>query len=180
VSHEKRKPGARHRSGERFRPGRRFATTTGMSPGSSLSCSTLACHPVDDVLGAHHLEIEAACLEIMSAGFADDARDLTLRWGTVERELLEHMAAEERMVFPVYQQAEPENAQDLRDEHAVLREHAFAIGVAIQLHAIRCEQLQQFVDELRAHARHEEASLYRWAQGNLDLSHRHTLLALVR
>lgn len=151
-----------------------------MPHGQSLSCSTLACHPVDDVLGAHHREIEAACLEIMSAAFADDARDLSSRWGTVERELAEHMAAEERMVFPAYQQADPGNAQTLRDEHAVLREHAFAIGVAIQLHAIRCEQLQRFVDELRAHARHEEASLYCWAQGNLDPGHRHTLLALVR
>jgi hemerythrin superfamily protein len=151
-----------------------------MPHGQSVSCSPLACYPVDDVLGAHHREIEAECLEIMSAGFADDPRDLVWRWGKVERELLEHMAAEERMVFPAYQQADPENAQDLRDEHAVLREHALAIGVAIQLHTIRCEQLQHFVDEMRAHARHEEASLYRWAQGNLDASHRHTLLALVR
>jgi hemerythrin superfamily protein len=151
-----------------------------MLHGQSVSCSTLACHPVDDVLGAHHREIEAACLEIMSAGFADDARDLTFRWGKVERELLEHMAAEERMVLPAYQRANPENAQDLRDEHAVLRERALDIGIAIQLHTIRCEHLQQFVDRLRAHARHEEASLYRWAQGNLDAGHRHTLLALVR
>ena len=151
-----------------------------MSYGESVSRSTLACHPVDDVLGAHHREIEAECLEIMSAGFADDERDLTWRWGNVERELLEHMAAEERMVFPAYRQANPENAQDLRREHAALREHALEIGIAIQLHTISCEQLQQFVDQLRAHARHEEASLYRWAQGNLDASHRHTLLALVR
>lgn len=151
-----------------------------MSYGESVSGSTLACHPVDAVLGAHHREIEAECLEIMSAGFADDAPDLTRRWGKVERELLQHMAAEERMVFPAYHQANRENAQDLRREHAALRAHALEIGIAIQLHTIRCEQLQQFVDQLRAHARHEEASLYRWAQGNLDASHRHTLLALVR
>jgi len=150
-----------------------------MSHGQSVSC-TLACYPVDDVLGAHHLEIEAECLEIMSACFTDDPRDLTLRWGKVECELLEHMAAEEHMVFPDYQRADPENAQDLRDEHAVLREHALELGIAIQLHTIRREQLQLFVDQLRAHARHEEATLYRWAQGNLDASHRHTLLALVR
>jgi hemerythrin superfamily protein len=98
----------------------------------------------------------------------------------IERELLEHMAAEERMVFPAYQQAEPETAQDLRDQHAALRERALEIGVAIQLHTIRSAQLQRFIDEMCAHARHEEASLYRWAQGNLDASHRHTLLALVR
>ncbi len=146
----------------------------------STACSTLARQPVDDVLGEHHLEIEAECLEIMSAGLADDPRDLVRRWAKVERELLEHMAAEERMVFPAYQRADPENAQDLRDDHAVLREHALEIGIAIQLHTIRRDQLQRFVDQLRAHARREEASLYRWAQGNMDASHRHTLLALVR
>jgi len=151
-----------------------------MPNGQSVPCPTLAGCPVDDVLGAHHREIEAACLEIMSAGFADEARDLALRWGIVERELLEHMAAEERMVFPAYHQAAPKTAQALRDEHTSLREHALEIAVAVQLHAVRCEDLQRFVDELRAHARHEEASLYRWAEGNLDASHRHTLLALVR
>jgi hypothetical protein len=88
-----------------------------------------------------------------------------------------YMPAEERMVFPAYQRADPENAHDLRDEHSVLREHALEIG--IQLHTIRREQLQRFVDQLRAHARHEE-SLYRWVQGNMDASHRHTQLVLVR
>jgi hemerythrin superfamily protein len=151
-----------------------------MPDGDLVSNLTLACRPVDDVLGAHHREIEDECLEIMSAGFTDEPRDLTLRWRRVERELLEHMAAEERMVFPAYQRAEPENAQGLRDEHAVLRERMAELGIAIELHTIRCEQLQQFVDELGAHARHEEASLYRWAQSHLDASHRHTLLALVR
>lgn len=33
------------------------------------------------------------------------------------------------MVFPVYQRADPENAHDLRDEHAVLREHALGIAI---------------------------------------------------
>jgi hypothetical protein len=148
--------------------------------GQTVSAHALASHSVEDVLGAHHREIEAACFEIMSAGFADEPRDLTLRWVRIERELLEHMAAEERLVIPAYQHHDPENAQDLRDEHAVLREHALEIGVAIQLHTIRCEELQRFVDELRAHAVHEEVSLYRWAQTHLDRSRRHTLLALVR
>ncbi|HEU4726392.1 MAG TPA: hemerythrin domain-containing protein [Kofleriaceae bacterium] len=146
----------------------------------SIPARSPATHSVEDVLGAHHREIEAECFEIMSAGFADEPRDLTLRWAKVERELLEHMAAEEQLAFPDYQREDPENAQDLRDEHAVLREHALEIGIAIQLHTIRCEQLQQFVDELRAHAAHEERSLYRWAQAHLDPDRRHALISLVR
>lgn len=123
--------------------------------------------PVGQILEQHHREIEEACLAIMSAGFADEPRDLTRRWGEIERQLRDHMAAEEHLLLPAYQRADPENAQDLRDQHARLRERAFEIGVAIQLHTIRCEQLQEFVAELRAHAANEEASLYRWADRQL-------------
>lgn len=120
--------------------------------------------PVGRVLAQHHREIEEACLAIMSAGFADQPRDLVACWRDVEHQLFDHMMAEEEFLFPAYQRAEPENAQDLRDQHAWLREHAFEIGVAIELHTIRIEQLRQFVNELRAHARNEEASLYSWAE----------------
>jgi Hemerythrin HHE cation binding domain len=142
--------------------------------------ASLANHPVDDVLGTHHHQIEAACLEIMSAAFTGDSRDLAARWRVIEREFLAHMAAEERLLLPAYQRAEPKNAQDLRSDHAVLRERALEIGVAIQLHTIRCEQLQHFVEALRAHAHREEVGLYRWAQDHVDINRRHTLFTLVR
>jgi len=151
-----------------------------MPHGSAVSCSALASHPVDDVLGAHHREIEAECLAILDAGLADHRHELSGRWAKVERELLEHMAAEERMVFPAYEQANRENAQKLRGAHSSLRELVVEIGAAIRLRTLRHDQLRRFLDELRAHARHEDASLYRWAQGNLDASRRHTLLVLVR
>ena len=131
--------------------------------------------PIGRILDQHHREIEDACLAILSAGFADQPRDLTQCWSDIEHQLLDHMAAEEHLLFPAYQRADPENAQDLRDQHAVLRQRAFEIGVAIQLHTIRCEQLQQFVAELRAHARNEEASLYRWADRYLGEDSHHRL-----
>jgi hypothetical protein len=139
----------------------------------------LANLPVDDVLGTHHREMEAVCLEIVRAMFAGDSRDLAMRWRHVERELLDHMAAEERLLFPAYQGVNRENAQDLRVEHAGLRARALEIGIGIQLRTIRCEQLQRFVEALHTHAHHEVAMLYRWAQGNLDADHRNTLLTLV-
>ena len=135
---------------------------------------------IGQILGQHHREIEDACLAILSAGFADEPRDLTRRWSEVEHQLLDHMTAEEHLLLPAYQRADPENAQDLRDQHARLRERAFDIGIAIQLHTIRCEQLQQFVAELRAHARNEEASLYRWADQHLGDDEHHRLRAWLR
>ncbi|HET7502250.1 MAG TPA: hemerythrin domain-containing protein [Kofleriaceae bacterium] len=133
---------------------------------------------VGDVLGAHHRDIEDRCLALMSRCGAD-ARSLVRRWEKIEHELFEHMAAEERMVFPAYQRADARNARDLLDEHTVLRERALEIGIAIHLGTIRSEHLQRFVDHLRAHARHEDVSLYRWAQRNLDHNERHALHAQV-
>jgi hemerythrin superfamily protein len=137
--------------------------------------------PVSDALTTHHREIEAACLEIMAAGYTDDPRDLTLRWRVIERELLAHMATEEQLLLPAYERAEPEIAQALRADHAALRARAMELAVAIQLHAVRVEQLRAFVDALRAHAAREETSLYLWTQANLPLDHDHRrrLLALV-
>jgi hemerythrin-like domain-containing protein len=135
--------------------------------------------PNDDALGAHHREMEAVCLELVRAGGARESRDLALRWRRLERELLEHIAAEEALLFPAYQQLHRENAQHLRAEHAGLRVHVLDIGIGIQLGTIRGEQLQRFLEALRGHARHEEATLYAWTQGNLDHNQRHTLLALL-
>ena len=127
--------------------------------------------PIGHVLDQHHREIEEACLTLLSAGFADEPRDLARCWGEIEHQLYDHMMAEEHFLFPAYQHAEPENAQDLRDQHARLREQALEIGVAIQLHAVRMEQIEAFVAELRAHARNEEVGLYRWAERHVSEDH---------
>jgi hypothetical protein len=146
---------------------------------TSPTTPVLESRSVGDILGVHHREIEIGCLEITS-GLADGGRRLTLRWERMEYAILEHMAAEERMLFSVYQHTDPGNARALLDEHEVLREGALEIGLAIHLRTIRSEHLQQFVDKLRGHARHEEVSMYRWAQRNLDHNQRHTLYALIR
>jgi hemerythrin superfamily protein len=152
--------------------------TLGMQPHEPVATRTLPSGPVSDALSAHHREIEDACLAIMSAAFADEPRDLTLRWRVIERELLAHMATEEQQLLPAFARAEPEIAQALRVEHDRLREMAFELGVAIQLHAVRAEQLQAFVDALRAHAGREELSLYPWARAHLEPDHRRRALAL--
>lgn len=124
---------------------------------------------IGHILDHHHREIEEACLALLGAGFAGEPCDLVRCWGEIEHQLHDHMAAEEQFLLPAYQHDEPENAQDLRDQHARLRELALEIGVAVQLHTVRMEQIQAFVAALRAHARCEEASLYRWAdRGGLE------------
>jgi len=122
----------------------------------------------------HHREIEDACLALIVAGLADEFSEMAKWWTLIERRLFDHMTAEEHLVIPAYQHADPENAQVLREQHAWLREQALEIGIAIQLHTVRLEQLRSFVAALRNHARNEEASMYRWAERHVpeDLRHR--------
>jgi len=130
--------------------------------------------PIGHVLDQHHREIEEACLALLGAGFACDPCELARRWGEIDHQLNDHMTAEEHLVIPAYQHADPENAQVLREQHAWLREQALEIGIAIQLHTVRLEQLRSFVAALRDHTRNEEASMYRWAERHVpeDLRHR--------
>lgn len=127
------------------------------------------------ILDQHHREIEEACLGLLGACCAGDPSELARRWGEIEHQLYDHMMAEEHFLFPAYQRDEPENAQDLRDQHAVLREQAMELGVAIQLHTIHAEQIQAFVAALRDHGKREEASLYRWADRHLADDQRHRM-----
>jgi hemerythrin superfamily protein len=131
--------------------------------------------PIGHVLDQHHREIDEACLALLSAGFACDPCDLARRWGEIDHQLNDHMTAEEHFLFPAYQRAEPESAQDLRDQHARLREQALEIGIAVELHTVRMEQIQAFVAALRAHAQREEVSLYRWADRHASDDERHRM-----
>ena len=136
--------------------------------------ANLAPPPSGHILGQHHFEIEQACLALLDACCTGDPSEIARRWREMEFQLYDHMMAEEHFLFPAYQHDEPENAQDLRDQHARLREQALELGIAIELHTVDAEQIQAFVAALRDHDKREEASLYCWADRHLadDQCHR--------
>jgi hemerythrin superfamily protein len=119
------------------------------------------------ILDQHHREIEETCLVLLGTCYAGNRSELARRWGEIEHQLYDHMMAEEHFLFPAYQHDEPENAQDLRDQHARLREMAMELGIAVELHTVHAEQIQAFVAALRDHDKREEESLYRWADRHM-------------
>jgi hypothetical protein len=127
------------------------------------------------ILGQHHLEIEEACLALLDACCTGDPGEIARAWGEIEFQLYDHMMAEEHFLFPAYQQDEPENAQDLRDQHARLRDLVVELGVALQLRTVHLAQIEAFVGALRDHEEREDASLYRWADGHLADDERHQM-----
>jgi hypothetical protein len=89
-------------------------------------------------------------------------------WNELDHKLLDHMEAEERFVLPAFAHVDREEASGLLREHGLVRESLLELGIAVDLHCVRYERSQEFVDLLLRHAEREERLLYRWADDRLS------------
>jgi hemerythrin superfamily protein len=89
-----------------------------------------------------------------------DPIELADAWAALEEGLLRHLSAEEVLVLPRFARRDPAAARRLLREHADLRERLLELGVELDLHALRPDQVRGFVDALREHARREDAIFY--------------------
>ena len=62
----------------------------------------------------------------------------------------------------------PEEARGFKTEHEQIRAQLMDMGVDLDLHCLGKDQVQAFVDSLRAHASREDALLYPWAARRLS------------
>jgi hypothetical protein len=109
--------------------------------------------------------------EVLIAAFDADARqDAARLWGELERGLSAHMDFEERHVLPAFCAVDRVEAEDLLREHHLIRCRLTDLGVGVDLHLLRVEVVADFIALLRAHARREDALLYRWAERELPAS----------
>jgi hemerythrin superfamily protein len=113
-------------------------------------------------LDAEHSRLEATFATLLSDARRDDGPALRAQWCRFEHELLAHLKLEEREILPEFARPHPAEARDLRDEHARLRAGLLELGVELDLHCLRADRVEAFVNLLRAHARREEALLYPW------------------
>jgi hypothetical protein len=118
------------------------------------------------LLPDHHRRLDARCRALLGPVHAG-ARAPGERWLEVETELNEHMLAEETLLLPGYAVFAPEDARSLAAEHAQLRALMHAVGEPSARYETYAARLRQLLDALDAHAQHEDASLYPWAQANL-------------
>ncbi len=132
------------------------------------------------LLPDHHRRLEAKCQDLLARAHENDLRDVVAGWAAFERELLEHMAAEEEVVIPSYARHAPADARRILDEHARLRAIVSAMGVDVELHEIRVARLTRLLDALETHADHEDAVMYPWAEENLVEVAQHVLVDRIR
>ena len=129
------------------------------------------------LLPDHHRRLEARSRALLACAQGDDPRELIASWRELETELLDHMAAEEEIILASYAKHAPEDAQRIAADHARLREIASALGLEVELHAIRIARLEKLVDALHTHGLHEDTAMYPWAQANLGEVAQHALVA---
>ena len=115
-----------------------------------------------------HEQLGDQFTRLLTAMEANDRADVTTLWNELDHKLLDHLEAEERFVLPAFAHVDQGEATALLREHGLIRESLLELGIAVDLHYIRYEKSQQFIDLLIRHAEREERLLYRWADDRLS------------
>jgi hemerythrin-like domain-containing protein len=119
------------------------------------------------LLAREHRELDQLFEALLNALQAD-ARDDALRlWSAFDDGLCRHMALEEKHLLPLLEQQDAREVEGLLKEHEDIRAKLAELGVGVDLHEIRVQTVSDFVEQLRLHARREDALAYRWAQQNV-------------
>jgi hypothetical protein len=114
-----------------------------------------------------HQDVDAHLEAMKAAVVRDDPRALSVAWTRFERDLGDHMRFEETELLWRFAGFDPEEAAALRAEHDRIRKLVAELGISADLHTLRVGVADQLLEELRAHARREEKTLYRWAAERL-------------
>lgn len=131
------------------------------------------------LLVEHHRTLETACQALLTHTYGDDPRELVFHYRAFERSTIEHLAAEDELLLPAYAEHAAEEARSLRDDHVAIRKLLFRIGIDVELHIVRVDTVKQLIETLQAHAAHEDAALYPWAQEHLPLPLRRQLFVRI-
>jgi hemerythrin superfamily protein len=115
------------------------------------------------LLSDDHRHLEALFQDLVAASRRGDGAEMRAEWTRFERELTSHLDLEEHEILPAFGRAHLAEAQGLRDEHDAIRAALVELGTELDLHCLRVERVEAFVELLRAHAHREEGTLYPWA-----------------
>ena len=132
------------------------------------------------VLEEDHRHIATLLERLVVNVRADDRGAAREAWDRVERALLAHLDAEESWLFTSLSEIAPSEARLLSDEHAELRRIMGELGLACDLHAVRCVDIAAFSARLTDHSEREAALLYPLAERRLEVARARALLAHLR
>ncbi len=113
-----------------------------------------------------HAHADHAFAAIDEAVKADDALAVAREVRALEKEMLQHLAAEERLLFPEYAAVAPYEVVELRTAHAKIRQLLAALLDSALHDQVTKKQVDEVVNVLLAHHAAEETGVYRWARTN--------------
>jgi uncharacterized protein (TIGR02284 family) len=111
-----------------------------------------------------HEELAASLSRLRSFALAEDRELAVGEWGELESSILQHIDAEEMFLLPEYARAQPQEAAALVAEHREIRATLGQVGLAIDLHTLRLEQIDAVSKAVLKHVAREESTLYPWAR----------------
>jgi hemerythrin superfamily protein len=123
----------------------------------------------------HHRSLHRAGEALMARAREDDCDSVVPEFRTFEKQVLDHMRAEEDIILPAFADASPTEAADIRNAHATIRKQLERTALDVELHAIRVEAIRNLLAMLDDHAKYEDRTMYPWAQIHLPLKSRSAL-----
>jgi hypothetical protein len=133
--------------------------------------------PLRDHFLADHGELEDLFTLLLAAFEANDRVEVARLWSEFDERLSKHLEAEEHLMIPQLSSSRARDARALLEEHRHIRSRLVELGLGVDLHIVRLGAARGFVEELRAHARHEDDVLYRWADDHFADRERCALFA---
>lgn len=127
---------------------------------------------VRDRFLADHRSIEDLLGRVLTAFERNDRSAVATAWTEFDARLLAHLEAEERYLIPALSRVNERAARAIIEEHKHLRGRLTELGAGVDLHIVRLDMARQFIEDLRAHARHEDRILYRWADEHFSETER--------
>jgi hypothetical protein len=121
----------------------------------------------DRLLAEDHRRLDRSFERLVVRAQGGDPIQLRREWQAFERGLVRHFNLEEREILPGFARHDAANARVILDDHAAFRDALVEMGVDLDLHLLRADEVRTFCDRLRAHVALEEAALYRWATAHL-------------
>lgn len=119
-----------------------------------------------ETLRHEHQMLGALCDDLMNRAESGDWRECDAVWEELGRVLDAHMNLEEGTLLPVFEGEGPGQARlaaQIRREHRDIRHSVERLGIMVQVHELRADDVRAFVEALRRHAAFEDSSLYAWA-----------------
>ena len=123
-----------------------------------------------------HAEISMLFDEVLAAFWCGDRDAAAEAFTRFEQRLVAHLAVEDELLLPALRRTDPAEAAALAEDHRRIRARLSELDVGVDLHLVRANIVAELVEMLRAHARREDAWLYRWADEALAALDRKAIL----